>query len=173
MSFEYKRKEDPDVVFMNECIHYRRAQNKENYVKYRCWDNFDLELQLDKPVWESYYRQVDQSKKGVYIKDYPGTRPRPNFLPVPRYLHQRKKYRMLKGCAEKTLEKYNDDKGTNHVVEKVLNVKRGACRDDVYYLIISAKAANGEKVYFHAIAVKDQQDNLDFPVVRPRVYDSY
>lgn len=63
MSFEYKRKEDPDVVFMNECIHYRRAQNKENYVKYRCWDNFDLELQLDKPVWESYYRQVDQSKK--------------------------------------------------------------------------------------------------------------
>ncbi|TMX02837.1 hypothetical protein EJD97_019558, partial [Solanum chilense] len=129
--------------------------------------DYDLELEHDKPMWESHFRQVYE-RKGFDIKDYPGPPPLPNFYPLPSYLRIRKKYKMLKGYAESALKRYLDDSGTNHVIEAILNVKRGGTRDYIYYLIFLAKTDDEERYYFQAMVIPDEEDNLDFLVVRKR-----
>lgn len=129
--------------------------------------DYDLELEHDKSMWESHFRQVYESK-GFDIKDYPGSPPLPNFYPLPSYLRIRKKYRMLKGYAESALKRYLDDTGTNHVIEGILNVKRGGSRDYIYYLIFLAKTDDEERYYFQAMVIPDEDDNLDFLVVRKK-----
>ncbi|XP_049410034.1 uncharacterized protein LOC125873187 [Solanum stenotomum] len=129
--------------------------------------DYDLVLEHDKPMWESHFRQVYESK-GFDIKDYPGPPPLPNFYPLASYLRIRKKYRMLKGYAESALKRYHDDTGTNHVIEGILNVKRGGSRDYIYYLIFLAKTDDEERYYFQAMVIPDEEDNLDFLVVRKK-----
>ncbi|WMV35310.1 hypothetical protein MTR67_028695 [Solanum verrucosum] len=154
----------------NEDDNSTNDEDKDDVSNQRIVQNtdYDLELEHDKPMWESYFRQVYESK-GFDIKDYPGPPPLPNFYPLPSYLRIRKKYRMLKGYAESALKRYHDDTGTNHVIEGILTVKRGGSRDYIYYLIFLAKTDDEERYYFQAMVIPDEEDNLDFLVVRKRV----
>lgn len=55
--------------------------------------------------------------------------------------------------------------------ERVRKVKGYGCRDHMYFLIFLAKMGNGYRQFFQAMVVKDQKDNVDFPVVMSRVDD--
>ncbi|TMW85050.1 hypothetical protein EJD97_023878 [Solanum chilense] len=163
-------KDESEDHVSNEDDDSTNDEDKDDVSNQRIVENtdYDLELEHDKSMWESYFRQVYE-RKGFDIKDYPGPPPLPKFFPLPSYLRIRKKYRMLKGYAESALKKYHDNTGTNHVIEGILNVKRGGSRDYIYYLIFLAKTDHEERYYiFQAMVIPDEKDNLDFLVVRKR-----
>ncbi|XP_019069714.1 uncharacterized protein [Solanum lycopersicum] len=163
-------KDESEDYVSNEDDNSTNDEDKDDVSNQRIVENtdYDLELEHDKSMWESYFRQVYE-RKGFDIKDYPGPPPLPKFFPLPSYLRIRKKYRMLRGYAESALEKYHDDTGTNHVIEGILNVKRGGSRDYIYYLIFLAKTDHEERYYiFQAMVIPAEKDNLDFLVVRKR-----
>ncbi|KAL3366657.1 hypothetical protein AABB24_011388, partial [Solanum stoloniferum] len=137
--------------------------------------DYDSEVECNVPFWVTYFQQVDESERidvKKQYKKYPGRRLLPSY-PLRHYLRDRKKRRMLRGYAEGALKQYNNDKGTDYVFERVRKVKGYGCRDHMYFLIFLAKMGNGYRQFFQAMAVKDQKDNVDFPVVMSRVKNSW
>ncbi|KAK4374593.1 hypothetical protein RND71_005270 [Anisodus tanguticus] len=118
--------------------------------------DYDSDEEYEKLIWKTYFKQLNE-REGFDIKDYPGPRPLATVYPLPCYLHSRKNYKMLKGYAERALKKYNDHKGTKHVVEKVLKVNGGGCCYYNWYLTFSVKTGDEKIDYFQAKVVEDLQ----------------
>lgn len=55
------------------------------------------------------------------------------------------------------------------MVGKILKVNGSGCRDFHFYITLTVKTSDGEKLYFQAKVVRSLEGSLDFPVVRPRV----
>ncbi|XP_055812418.1 uncharacterized protein LOC129882241 [Solanum dulcamara] len=123
---------------------------------------------VDKAVWDRYFQQIRESE-GFDIKDYPGSCPLTTIFPMVNYLKApaRVENEMLKGYAAKALEQYNNKNGTKYEVDHILKVNVCPGRYYIFYITLSVK--NGEAGYFQAKVVRDIDQSLDFPVVRPRV----
>ncbi|XP_016511445.1 uncharacterized protein LOC107828606 [Nicotiana tabacum] len=88
--------------------------------------------------------------------------------PMTGYLNNPENVKELEDYAEKALDTCNAREGTKYVVEKILKVNGSGCRDFHFYITLTVKTSDGEKLYFQAKAVRSLEGSLDFPVVRPR-----
>ncbi|XP_009621238.1 uncharacterized protein [Nicotiana tomentosiformis] len=124
---------------------------------------------VDKALWQRYRQQIKESQ-GFDIKDEdcPSGCSMVTIWPMTGYLKNPENVKELKDYAQKALDTYNAREGAKYVVGKILKVNGSGCRDFHFYITLTVKTSDGEKLYFQAKVVRSLEGSLDFPVVRPR-----